>query len=212
LNLHLSDIASDSLSIKRYAFLGLVDSDHGIKINYNPENTLGKVMIETTYQIVRRERYLGILMGASWKGYSDLALPSWVPDWSCLPTGSFPSYPNRIWALDPEASFSDDRKILFVNAVHLATFLGGDVEFAEVEHDEGFQRRLIREITHPPMKGLVNGDEVWALFGTELPFVLCRTDHTFRLVARISVWLPEIFTNEQKWKATNRTPQRLAIS
>lgn len=94
----------------RYTYLGLIRPEYRSQPDYNPSNTLEKIMISATRRIVQYEKKMWDYCALDRDRAFKLASPSWVPDWFCLPSATYFLTSHNHLGLD--ASFSEDETVL----------------------------------------------------------------------------------------------------
>ncbi|KAH7242175.1 heterokaryon incompatibility protein-domain-containing protein [Fusarium tricinctum] len=193
--------ASDSRD-KIYSMIGLAHPGYGIIPNYAPENSLRKVLVETTRRIISFENSLEVLSylprGSSKLERKDM-LPSWVVDWAqndhipvvCsekgvnrITIGGF--VPHHINGGHADASFcevSDPRDpqnketVLEVWAVFLDHNFSSSLFPGRYFGSQGYKIRLESAVEH--------SHELWVLCGAQEPFLLEKYSDGYRLVTQV---------------------------
>jgi hypothetical protein len=141
-----------------YAFLGLLDNEYGLDVDYSKENSKESVFIQIASQIVQRRNDLLIL---AYPGSSDVTrhkdLPSWVPDWSekCYT----PRQPTTMeTTTSTKLCFCDDGKSLEVSGVYVDEYPFHRAHLKLQEHKYEFELRMQS----------LEGDQFWSLHGQEI--------------------------------------------
>jgi hypothetical protein len=193
--------ASDSRD-KIYSVIGLAHPGYGIIANYAPENTLRRVLVETTKRIISFENSLEVLSylprGPSKPDRKDM-LPSWVVDWArndhipvarsdskfnTITIGGF--VPHRINWKFADASFyevSDPQNlhnkesVLEVWAVFLDQNFSSSLFPGRYFGSQGYKIRLESAVEH--------SHELWVLCGAREPFLLEKYSYGYRVVTQV---------------------------
>jgi hypothetical protein len=141
-----------------YAFLGLVENEYGLDVDYSKGNSKESVFIQIASQIIQRRNDLHILAYVKFHDATRRKdLPSWVPDWS----EKCPS----IWlpkimeiTTSTKLCFRDDGKILEVSGVYVDEHPFHKAHLKVREHKYGF---MLGEES-------LEGDQFWLLHGEEI--------------------------------------------
>jgi hypothetical protein len=166
-----------------FAFLGLSHSTYGIVPDYSPANTISRVLIETAKKIILHDNNLEILSYVEPVRSQCAALPSWVPDWTQNDSKKLPTMIENSSTLF-QASKGKKANVRFEeNTVgHPILKVWGvllDTLESDVTTSDGSlgvnELRIFR--THQAYRvGFTChaqvGDEVWILYGSNIPFVL----------------------------------------
>ncbi|KIL90328.1 hypothetical protein FAVG1_06058 [Fusarium avenaceum] len=193
--------ASDSRD-KIYSMIGLAHPGYRIIANYAPENSLHRVLVETTRRIISFENSLEVLSylprGSSKTERKD-TLPSWVVDWArnnhipvvCsekgvnrISIGGF--VPHHIDGGYADASFyevpdpiipQNKRTILEVWAVFLDHNFLSSLFPGRYFGSKGYRIRMESAIDY--------SHELWVLCGAREPFLLEKYSYGYRVVTQV---------------------------
>lgn len=193
--------ASDSRD-KIYSMIGLAHPGYGIIANYAAENSLHRVLVETTRRIISFENSLEVLSylprGSSRLDCKD-TLPSWVVNWarnnhipvvcsekgvSRISIGGF--VPHHINGGHADASFyevpdpiipQNKRPILEVWAVFLDHNFLSSLFPGQYFGSQGYKIRLESAVE--------NSHELWVLCGAREPFLLEKYSYGYRVVTQV---------------------------
>jgi hypothetical protein len=140
-----------------YAFLGLVDNEYGLDVDYSKENSKESVFIQIASQIIQRRNDLRIL---AYAGSSNATrhkdLPSWVPDWSGKCHSLWQQTIMEI-TTSTKLCFRDDGKSLEVSGAYV------DEHRAHLKLQEhNYQFMFPRESLEGDQFWLLNGEEIVA--------------------------------------------------
>jgi hypothetical protein len=193
--------ASDARD-KIYSMIGLAHPGYGIIANYAPENSLHRVLVETTRRIISFENSLEVLSylprGSSKPDRKDM-LPSWVVDWTrndhipvvysekgvdTITVGGF--VPHHMYGGHADASFyevSDPQhlhskeSVLEVWAVFLDHNFSSSLFPGRYVGSRGYKIRLESAVEH--------SHELWVLCGAREPFLLEKYSYGYRVVTQV---------------------------
>ncbi|OAL44090.1 hypothetical protein IQ07DRAFT_522738 [Pyrenochaeta sp. DS3sAY3a] len=179
-----------------YSCLGLASDTYGIKPYYKPDLSAEALFTHVMRLILLNTQDINIIQCASTAlGNHSESLPSWVPDWSESRQREDAQYYNFYegglraggdTCVDIE--FLDDGTTLQTKGVLLDTLV---VEIKEqvwrgqradiVNTFNNPRGRILQPDAHISPKPPKQGDEVWILYGSALPFLLRRvgTDYLF---------------------------------
>lgn len=176
-----------------YSFTGLTTLDYHIFPDYSPENTLSKLLIDTTKSIIRTEDSLEVLIqAAAYTVPRDPLTPSWVVDWTREELSKSDEDPNTeasklrigIPTTRAEASFrrvdSDNRSA--IEALEVWGLCVGRIKSVRVSESSV----IFKTYTGLEGRATLNAEclnEVWILRGLRMPMILRPYIDGYRLVS-----------------------------
>jgi hypothetical protein len=190
-----------------YAFLGIVDNEYGLDVDYSKENSKESVFIQIASQIIQRRNDLHILAYIKFHDATRRKdLPSWVPDWSkkCRTSLSWNHNLSMMHTTTPaKLCFRDDGKSLEVSGVYVDEYPFDRARSKLRKHDF--------EIESPVVS--LKGDQLWLLHGEEIAVSLRpRAPLSFQFVGVFEIdmfydkWRPGV-----KFALSDQAPVRIKL-
>jgi hypothetical protein len=193
-----NSLASDDRD-RVYAFLGLTQSNYRLTPNYDPSNTIEKVLIETAQAIIWHDNDLSILEHVT-AGRDRLGskLPTWVPDWTSRESNSMLEFRKRSYncrtrwlsrnafdtsrgtktaavfrsARGDESDHDSSHIELKVTGIYVGKLLE---EIASTKDDSSELCMWSFDNIHAvTLKLAHHNDEIWVIHGAKCPVVLRR--------------------------------------
>jgi hypothetical protein len=184
-----------------YAFLGLVDNEYRLDVDYSKTNTKELVFTQIAGQIIERRNDLHILgytRSSDTTGHKDL--PSWVPNWSekCYFLRQPAIMKITTWT---KLCFCDDGKSLEVSGVHVDEHRAR-LKLQEHKYDFIFPESL-------------ECDQVWLLHAGGEVNVACLRPMgllSFQFIGFIDIWTDaNICDLPQEFRLSDQAPVRIRL-